>query len=625
MNQEMAQTMADELGIWHFRAPMVSPAGTDETEARCNIEREEGVRNVRDMNSKTSVAYSRLSEEGNIDHGSSNQEYEAQMIVEESRDEKATKAHGRRDDEQIHEENSSDTILHVLEKSTTLAGPNESHTSSKTRQQNAKITQSKFNLGFAIDEFLRVHNCEPLLESDDESESCYSRSMDSVASRRRSRRPSLKDRQNSAVKSPVREVQDEVRPVRGKNEKDEDPLELQIKTLRRELDASRETISALETQLSSNITSPTQITQLVSQKREIEELAVDKSVLEKQLKLMQQQLVDAKQDATNAAAAIQRLEHDNKKLEEALLEMKSTEEVLKEKLANVGSTEESPIGWAQVQHMKKSDSDSVTIQQLRLDLNEAHSVIKRLEKDRLRERKHYHRLMEGSASNRAGLELRIEQEMETNHEMMRKCYVLEQKLNDKKKAVKDLESELNRAWDEVAVKNRECESLLSQIDHFKRTFRDGERQMVELGCMQDINECLNNELASSIKENKRLKEELRRLKKFSSYRVYENLSLHPSKASEKSKQSTTQESYHSRDDDRKGKSDTENIQMDDKNVVFVKALRYLGETEDAPRTSTPEAQTNATPCDHERSTMQQARNRFERLRSEFLNSKNSGQ
>jgi predicted RNase H-like nuclease (RuvC/YqgF family) len=501
----------------------------------------------------------------------------------------------------------------MLEKNITQTGHDKCHTSSKPRQENAKTTQPKFNIGLAIDEFLRVHNCGPLLESDDESESCYSRSMDSVASRR-SRDVSPKDRQNAATKSPVCKVQDELRRDCEKSAKDEDPREMQIKALHRELDASQETILALEAQLSSNILSPMQIRHLVNQKREIEESAVEKRMLEKQLKFMQQQLIDAKQDAANAAAAMQTLKDDNKKLEDALLEMKTTEEDLKQKLADIGSTEKSPSDWNHVQRGKESDLDSATIQQLRLDLNEAHSVIKRLEKDRLRERRHYQRLMEGAANNRSDLELRIEQEMENNLEMMRKCYVLEQKLNDNKKMVKDLESELNRARDEVAVKNREHQSLLSQLDHFKRIFHDGERQTLELGCLKDINESLNDELASSIKENKRLKEELRRLKKFSSYRAYENLSFQPIKATQESKNSETKESCYAQDDDRKGTSE----------AVFTKALQYLGEMEGARGDFTSEAQINATTCDHDKSTMQQARSRFERLRSEYLSTQNTG-
>lgn len=48
--------------------------------------------------------------------------------------------------------------------------------------------------------------------------------------------------------------------------------------------------------------------------------------------------------------------------------------------------------------------------------------------------------------------------------------------------------------------------------------------------------------------------------------------------------------------------------MDDKNVVFVKALQYLGEMEAVPITSTPEAHTNAIISNDEQSMMQKAQN-----------------
>ncbi|KAL7477372.1 hypothetical protein ACHAW6_003182 [Cyclotella cf. meneghiniana] len=614
--------MTDNLGIRPFTASPVSTASTDFTETRCNIEREEVACNANDASPKRAGAHSKDCKERDSEYVNNKEEHKTHVLVNESRDEQATKTNGRRDDDHRNVQNSPETVLRLLERNITPTVRKKGCTSSKPKQQNTKSTQPTFNIGLAIDEFLRVHNCEPLLESDDESESCYSRSMDSIASRR-SRDASSKDRQNAATKSPVCKVQDELRRDREKSAKDEDPLEMQIKALHRELDASQETISALEAQLRSNVPSPIQISHLVNQKREIEESAVEKRMLEKQLKLAQQQLVDAKQDAANAAAVMQTLKDDNKNLKDALLEIKTTEEVLKQKLAEIGWTEKIPSDRTHEKHAKGSDFDSMTIQQLRLDLNDAHSVIKRLEKDRLRERKHYQRLMEGAANNRSDLELRIEQEMENNLELMRKCYVLEQKLNDNKKIVKDLESELNRARDEVAVKNREHQSLLSQLDHFKRIFHDGERQTLELGCLQDINQSLNDELASSIKENKRLKEELRRLKKFSSYRAHENLSFQPVKATEESKQSETKESCHAQNDDRKGTSEADYSQMSDKNAVFTKALQYLGEVQDAREDSTSEAQLKAITCDHDKSTMQQARSRFERLRSEFLSTQNT--
>ncbi|KAL7476686.1 hypothetical protein ACHAW6_004333 [Cyclotella cf. meneghiniana] len=564
--------MTDYRGIRAFKAPPVSLADTVDTETICNTEREEVACKVDNSDKKTPVAYSNVRKVRDSD-GTTEHEREGHVIVNESRDEQATAGHG--DNEQRNNQNeSSDTVLNMLDKNIMPDSHKVGDTSSETRQTITKTTSAKFNLGSAIDEFLRAHSCGPRFESDEESESCYSRSMDSAASGRRCRDTPQKDQKHSAIMSPVYEVQDELRYDYEESAKD-DPLESMIRILHRELDVSREAVSSLETQLSSNFPSPTQITQLVNHRRQIEELAVEKRLLETKLKITQKQLLDAKQDAANAATAMEHLQEDNKQLEDALLELKSSERILKQRLAEVDLTERSQGDQAHVRFNENLDVERKTIQQLRIDLNEANNVIKRLEKDRLRERKHYQRLMEGAANNRADLESRIEKEMEDKLEIRRKCYVLEQKVNEKKKMVRDLEFELNKMRDEVAIKIREYESVVSQLDQLKRLFRDGERQTVELGCLQDINESLHDELTSSIKENKRLREELRRVRKFSSYKTHESLRFYPSRGMEENKKGEQSESCYSIDDDYIVKKDAALTQMDDKDAVFAKALEYL--------------------------------------------------
>jgi chromosome segregation ATPase len=207
--------------------------------------------------------------------------------------------------------------------------------------------------------------------------------------------------------------------------------------------------------------------------------------------------------------------------------------------------------------------------------------------------------MEGATSIRADLDERIDKEMENNLEMRRRCYVFEQKLNVKKQQVVELEADLSAVTEELARKDGECRSLLCQLDHLKRLFHDGERQIEELDCLRDINKGLNEELASSIKENKRLREELRRMKRYSSYRAYES----PVSKKEKEKKD---------DDERWDAGQSRAVSPEGKNDVFAKAIEYLNKVEGEKET-TPKAS-----HDNEKAIME-ARGRFESLRAKFIN------
>jgi adenosyl cobinamide kinase/adenosyl cobinamide phosphate guanylyltransferase len=594
-------------------APPVPPSDSTETTARSNIDHEQKVAKDNKTNSKLLLAFSTdcMALE-KIAH-----EFEARDEQEQATDEP-----GIIDLEYRNNQNDGiETVLSILDKNLSSANAfnhgshklTHSYSGKKYKHKckNAVAVIPSWTIGSAVDEFLRVHNCEPLLQSDDESEneSCYSRGMESQAS---CRRPPVEG--SCTVEKGRKREQDE------DEDKNKYNLEVKVVSLQAQLDASRETISSLENQLNSQVPSPTQITQLVNQRREVEELAVEKKVLEAQLVSTQQQLVDARQDAMNAAAENRHLQRENRRLEDELLELRRNNDPFDQILSEINSTSKE-VCDPPTSSKDKFNIDTSTIQQLRLDLHEAHSVIKRMEKDRARERKHYHRLMEGASID---LDTRIKTEMDNNLEMRRKCYVFEQKLNAKKKTVIDLQSELNRMADELDAKDREKETLLHQVDHLKKLLRDDERQTVEMDCLQDINESLNEELATSLEVNKRLKEQLRRLKKVTSHKILRTV-VNGTEVSDAFIPQDDVSNY--------TRTVVTNLANTD---VFAKAVEYLNglesernlplsvvdqtkvvvvNTEEAQEITQP--QEIAAGIDNEQAMLQKSRKRFESLRSEF--------
>lgn len=529
----------------------------------------------------------------------------------ESRDEKVTNNNLLLTDLECrnNQNDGIETVLNILDKNIVSANAhnNGSHSVKRHKHKNkdALAVIPAWTLGSAVDEFLRVHNCEPLLESDDESEneSCYSQAS---------------CRSHNVTK-------DDRSPADNACEKrqEENSQEERIKSLEAELNTSREAISALESQLcSKNVPSPMQITQLVKQKREVEELAIEKKVLEAQLASTRQQLTETKEDALNASAEKERLQEANAQLKDALLSMKLNN---KDTLELDTSSELSQNDPPSMQYLVHSDTDKSTIRKLRLDLNEAHSVIKELEKHRIRDKKHYHRLVEGATNNKSDLDTRLKSEMDNNLELRRKCYVLEQKLNEKKKRVIDFESELNRVVDELAAKNRENESLVHQVDHLSKLLGDDNRQHIEMECLQDINESLNEELASTLEENKRLKEQLRLMKKVSSHKTFQQ-------------RRTVTNITHV--DEQPNSTSITRADVANKDV-YVQALEYLNEVEGDDKLSTSaKFRANNTNEDHkpngrgnqstklvghtdnilsndEQIMLQESRKRFESLHAEF--------
>jgi hypothetical protein len=559
--------MVDIRDNTQSHAPPVLPAATCETEARSNMHKQSRKASARNTQSPASFT--------SLYH---------QPTVNESRDEQASKSLGRNESNQ--ETPNFEDVLHQLNKNISSARANH-----KPKKRNTKVkppASKAFTLNSALEEFLRVHNCEPLLESDDD---CTF--VDSVAS------------------GLTREVTEELQPKTHDDnehdfdedineEHDNDDQELRIKDLQRQLNESLQAISALESQLTTHIPpSPIQIAQLVNDKRTMEEMTVGKRMLEAQLASTQKQLFDAKQDALNANTKMNGLEEENKRLNEELNDAIFKKEAMELKLTKVKAAEKNQHDSFRAPRTDAPDTDDATLQQLRVDLNEARSHIHRLEKERNRERRHYQRLMEGATSNRADLDERIDKEMENNMEMRRRCYVFEQKLNVKKQQVVELEADLSAVTEELARKDGEYKSLLCQLDHLKRLFHDGERQIEELDCLRDINKGLNEELASSIKENKRLREELRRMKRYSSYRAYES----PVSKKEKEKKD---------DDERWDAGQSRAVSPEGKNDVFAKAIEYLNKVEGEKET-TPKAS-----HDNEKAIME-ARGRFESLRAEFIN------
>lgn len=529
----------------------------------------------------------------------------------ECRDEQPTNEPGIIDLEDRNNHNDGiETVLNILDKNISSANRisnSKSHTF-KLRHMNKNDVAiiPYWTVGGAIDEFLRVHNCEPLLESDDDSEneSCYSRGAESHAS-------GISRKVNANGKSPhVNESQNQGSGREGYQDivkQQADAQELKIKSLQAELDASRSLIASLEDQVNSHIPSPKQITRIVNQKREVEQLAVEKRMLEAQLASTQQQLADAKQNVVDIAAENKRLKDHNVVCESNHID---TQEQVQSDLNSTSSDtcQNDPPAY----YGKDQDLDSWNVQQLCLDLNEAHNIIKRLENERARERKHYHRLMDGATNSRADLDSRIKMEMDNNLELRRKCYVYEQKMNAKKKMVIDLEYDRNRLADEN-------QSLLQQVNHLKKLLGDENNISVEIECLQDINESLNEELRASMDENKRLREQLRRFKKVSSHKD-QTRKIAASIAQSDAKQNEPSNTI---------AVATGGVNSD----VFAKALKYLNEVEGGQNLSTSVAHKTEIECDNqptlvatqvstttaedEQIMLQESRKRFESLRLDF--------
>lgn len=535
----------------------------------------------------------------------------------ESRDEHATDTPGIIDLDIRNSQNDGiESVLHILDKNISSASannngvhPSTSHANKRHRHknQNAVAVIPPWTIGGVIDEFIRVHNCEPLLESDEESdnESCYSRGAESQAGNMKD--PTTED-SNHTERRDEQEAYD--------NQDDEQASN--IKSLQDELEASRQKIASLEGQIHAQFPSPTQITHIVQQKREVEELAIDKRMLEAQLASTHHQLTEAKKVATNATAKVELLQEHNKQLEDELFELK--QRIDNDHLQTLSGLNSTSVETCHNDPPSLSNMDCSTIQQLRLDLNEAHSALQRLKKESAREKKHYHRLLEGANSSKADLESRLRIEMDNNLEMRRKCYVLDQKMAAKKKLVIDLEAELNSVTDELTAKGRENESLIHQVDHLKKLLCDENQKVVEMDCLQDINESLNEELTKSLEENKRLREQLRRFKKVSTHKTF--------------RQTVVRGTVNEVKDDEISNSATVATGVVNKDV-FAKALDYLNEVESEGIKHGHEQITMAQadcsgeerqsshmapqtkPCTDELDILQESRKRFESMRLEF--------
>ena len=508
----------------------------------------------------------------------------------------------------INQDDGIETVLNLLDKNISSARNYDGH---ELADNPEKRDKKIWTLGVVFDEFLRVHKCAPLLESDDESDngSCYSRGLESCASG--NSRKIAEDRpQEHAEEEDNCHIEDG-----SENQKcaeDEQLVQkMKIESLQAELDDSREAIISLENQLiSSNLPTNTQINQLVSQRREVEELVIQKGMIEAQFACTQQQLTDAKHEAANAAAENERL---NRKLANALLELKRNRMQVSD-----SSEKDSPIiETSRNDPPSPKYEDQSETEQLRRELHGAYHIIKRLEKERRKNA----RVKEGAPINNTdpGTSLKTE-----NLELRRKCYVTERKLNNKTKMIADLQTELNRVVDELDAKDREKESLQHQIDHLQRLLCDDSKQNVEMDCLQDINESLNAELKSSLEENKSLKEQLRRLKKICSHRA----------TKQRNESSVTKEG-----DDTCTVQDevfsipstiaTDAVSKD----VFAKAIKYLNDVQGEEKLSTPvkyrnrdgrgdstqvtNHRRNNTPLNDEQHILQESRKRFESLRSQM--------
>lgn len=440
------------------------------------------------------------------------------FIFDETREESTLEV--PRSDDGLRNNNHEDfkAVISILNKNISSANASHQAHSNKLNIEGMQTVQRCHfgGLDGAFRTFMRVHNCHPLMDDED---SIVYQPKTMVAS---------VDTAVGFNENDVKEEEEDndIKPTAGTNntQKDTDNGDAAkddlIQSLKCELVASHKTIKDLEKQLQSDIPNPSQITAMVNKKRELEALVVGKKVLETQLVATQEQLIEAKNDVINASTAIKRLQGEREIMKDRIKGLECEQELLHEKLHEKEMAERSREDQIHL-HTKETFGLEKEIQQLRLDLNEAHSVLQRVEKERQRERKHYHHLMESATNDKADMNLRIEKEIENNTETRRKNCILEQKLMARKKKEAVFVTQLKEASDSVLARDRRNQELVADIEQLKSLINHGSDHNRELDCLQEMNESLNDKLAASMEKCRRLKDELRHNKKVSSHhRMY---------------------------------------------------------------------------------------------------------
>ena len=450
---------------------------------------------------------------------------EAQLTVDESRDENIQDReinYDRVDSDAANEgvkqnsqEDDFNAVLSLLDKNISSATERKSIVPEEETCEG--IVPHFFNgktLEESFETFMRLHNCQPLLD-DDESLSYHPR-MRGIKDDHSTLRPGEKGSKES-------QEHPHPRPYTYDDDDEEDDNEEEHME-EAQTEEDREIIHSLECELEDTRKSLQQFSTshmaaMAIQRRDYENLVVGKGVLEAQLQATEEQLVEAKNNAIKMNISLQRMKDKNKQLGNKLIEIEIEQEEREEKRLERELAEKK---WGEnlKQHEKERSRLENLVKHLRLDLNDARSTIKRIEKERKRERKHYNHLFEIAANDKA----RLEVEVENNTELRKKFFVMEKKLANKKEKENGFSSQLDQANEQIVQRDSENKKLRSQLAAANAMLKEKNHQCEELEnqCdthkgelhrLHEINGSMNDELARAAKENQKLKEELRIYKK----------------------------------------------------------------------------------------------------------------
>lgn len=442
-------------------------------------------------------------DEQNCDaHGSlSISQSDLQLTTDESRDEntqdRSSKLAGL-DDRQKNSDEDFKAMLKVLDKNISTA------TKRKNTAPNNGDCQGIVPFSFSgkalqdtLQHFLRLHNCTPILDNDDESLSYHPRMIqtrDDDSFQHNGAR-NMKDGNNRSLS---------FAPTEDEDDDDEDEEELDdahdtraqqtngkdiINSLQSELDNTRENLQQVST---------SHIAAMAIQRREYENIVVGKEMLEAQLKATENQLSEAKDEIVKSNLALAQMKARYEKLESKLIKVDCKREDLEERLLEKELAEKG----------KEKDIPRLQglVRQLRLDLNEARGTIKRIEKERKKERKHHGTIYEEASTAKASLEIE-------NASLKRKVSLLEKKLDEARemetKNYAERDDENGKLMAQLVAANAKLKRKESRCNELENHCGKNSVRNEELEYLREMNASLKRALSAATDENQKLREEVR--------------------------------------------------------------------------------------------------------------------
>ncbi len=441
-------------------------------------------------------------DEQNCDaHGSlSISQSDLQLTTDESRDE-STQDRGSKlagmDGRQKNSDEDFKAMLKVLDKNISTATKRKNATPNNADCEG--IIPFSFNgkaFQDTLQHFLRLHNCTPILDNDDESLSYHPRMIQTRDddSFHQNGAHSVKDGKNRYFS---------FAPTEDEDDDDGDEEDIDGPDFRAQQAKGKDIINSLQSELDNtrenlHNVSTSHIAAMAIQRREYENIVVGKEMLEAQLKATENQLSEAKDEIVKSNLALAQMKARYEKLESKLIKVDCKREDLEERLLEKELAEKG----------KEKDMPRLQglVRQLRLDLNEARGKIKHIEKERKKERKHHNSIYEEASTVKASLEIE-------NASLKRKVSLLEKKLDESREtekknyAEKDDESgkltaQLVAATAKLKQKESRCKELESQCG--KNSVRNE-----ELEYLREMNFSLKKALSAATNENQKLREELR--------------------------------------------------------------------------------------------------------------------